>query len=137
MFQNDYWGSHKVRKTTKQQKSYQNASSYDTTTQKASSPQCQKEMQRHDFGDHVTIILLLLLQACGLYNQVEDQRTLEHAFLVLALKSLVLNLSHNVYRMRKFWRENILANLANYKRFAKIFLSKIFYLLCSIYLLSL
>ena len=27
----------------------------------------------------------------------------------------------------KFWRENILANLANYKRFAKNFLSKIFY----------
>ena len=27
----------------------------------------------------------------------------------------------------KFWREKILANLANYKGFAKIFLSKIFF----------
>ena len=100
MFQNNYWGSHKVRKTTKQQKNYQNATSYNTTTQKASSLQCQKEVQRHDFGDHVTIILLLLLQACGLYNQVEDQRTLEHAFLVLALKSL--NLSHNVLSYSRY-----------------------------------
>ena len=39
--------------------------------------------------------------------------------------AIVFDQTHVLYDT-KFWREKILANLANYKGFAKIFLSKIF-----------
>ena len=40
--------------------------------------------------------------------------------------NILLVLGSDILYDTKFWREKILANLANYKRFTKIFLSKIF-----------